>query len=217
MSTTNISTIMSRYQTACGDDIIVYQFLDSNPKQMEFEFKKHFQAQHVKLEFYDAARHYEYLHWCLNYTNTAPVIGYKKLNIVSEVFTKNVGTQYDSVVIPTPSPAPQLRYICLQCGYNTDIICHLNKKNTCGIEGISVQDKEITFETNYIKITEDKWKCVQCNKIMWSKYKKSHFEKTCKKVESPLQCEFCFVMCTNKDSKYRHRKICEQNPVNLRI
>ena len=82
---------------------------------------------------------------------------------------------------------------------------------------VKLELRVLTFETNYIKITEDKWKCVQCNKIMWSKYKKSHFEKTCKKVESPLQCEFCFVMCTNKDSKYRHRKICEQNPVNLRI
>lgn len=150
MSTTNISTIMSRYQTACGDDIIVYQFLDSNPKQMEFEFKKHFQAQHVKLEFYDAARHYEYLHWCLNYTNTAPVIGYKKLNIVSEVFTKNVGTQYDSVVIPTPSPAPQFNIStwreiddkvvqCIQCEKIVTRRCiqgHLKvcngvPKNTC--------------------------------------------------------------------------------------
>ena len=59
MSTVNIQQIVSRYATGCGQNIIVYQFLDSEPKEMETKFKKHFRAHHVELEFYDASHHYK--------------------------------------------------------------------------------------------------------------------------------------------------------------
>jgi len=71
-----------------------------------------------------------------------------------------------------------------------------------------------SIKNNYIKVHDDKWKCVQCDKIMTHKYKKTHFEKSCRKGLDILQCEFCQVMCTNKDTKWRHKKTCQLNPAN---
>jgi hypothetical protein len=112
MSTTNIKHIISRYATGCGYNIIVHQFLDSEPRVMESKFKEFFKNHHIQLEFYDATRYHEYIHWCINYTKLSPIIGYGELCCVSNVETKSVGTQCDdvpsTVVLEPPSPpAPQ--------------------------------------------------------------------------------------------------------------
>lgn len=97
MSTTNIKHIISRYATGCGYNIIVHQFLDSEPRVMESKFKEFFKNHHIQLEFYDATRYHDYIHWCINYTKSSPIVGYGKLRCVSNVETKSVGTQCDDV------------------------------------------------------------------------------------------------------------------------
>ena len=115
-------------------------------------------------------------------------------------------------------------YTCNQCGYNTHVKCnyirHLNNKKKCGqttIESESgfVQSDNSCVKTNYVKVENNKWECLQCHKIISSRSKKTHFEKSCRKGLDILQCEFCFELCKNSDAKWRHKKTCKHNPVNL--
>lgn len=129
MSTTNIKHIISRYATGCGYNIIVHQFLDSEPRVMESKFKEFFKNHHIQLEFYDATRYHEYIHWCINYTKSSPIVGYGELRCVSNVETKSVGTQCDvppTVVPPpppvaSPPPAPQPQFTEQQQAFISDL------------------------------------------------------------------------------------------------
>lgn len=208
MSTTKIQQIISRYATGCGYDIIVYQFVDSEPKLMETKFKEHFRTHHIELEFYDASHHYEYLHWCLNYTKSSPIIGYGKLKCVSETETTSTGIQCDS----------------------TSRVSHTDNSTQCVIECDDLEEKPQAdknnkiIDTNFLLNNGDpivlKWcridelnvKCLRCETVLL-KCKFSRHEKLCKGV--PLdRCKYCFKHCVSNSAKYKHQKTCKKNPTN---
>ena len=91
----------------------------------------------------------------------------------------------------------------------------LDVGNDIGHTGDNVEIPSI--KNNYIKVHDDKWQCVQCDKIMTYRSKKLHFEKTCRKGIDILQCEFCHKLCKNSDTKWRHKKTCKLNPINMEI
>lgn len=194
MSTTNIQQIVSRYATGCGYDIIVYQFLDSEPKVMESKFKEHFRKHHIELEFYDASHHYEYLHWCLNYTKVSPVIGYGKLKCVSPSETKSTGTQCESLHKPSLHTD-----IGTQCDFN---------------QNGSVKPMErVDNELKWWKTDERHVKCLKCETVLL-RCKFVRHEKTCKGV--PLdRCKYCLKHCVSNTAKYKHQQTCKKNPANF--
>lgn len=189
MSTVNIQQIISRYATGCGQNIIVYQFLDSEPKTMETKFKKHFRAHHVELEFYDASHHYDYLHWCLNYTKLSPIIGYGKLKCVSEMETKSTGIQ-----------------------------CEVTSCNDIGTQCVNEVEEKTQLNDNalfgYDVIDSNRVKCKACTKLLTKVNFKRH-QLTCKKV--PLNCcQYCKKLFNSQQSHSRHQKICKLNPMNYK-
>tara|TARA_B100001250_G_scaffold413536_1_gene447996 strand:- start:1286 stop:1969 length:684 start_codon:yes stop_codon:yes gene_type:complete len=202
MSTVNIQQIISRYATGCGQNIIVYQFLDSEPKEMEAKFKKHFRAHHVELEFYDASHHYDYLHWCLNYTKSSPIIGYGKLKCVSEMETKSTGIQCDIT---------SCNDIGTQCVIEHNEVEEKTQVNDNDL-GYDVIDSNIEMNSKWCKIDEKRVKCLNCE-IVLLKCKFSRHEKSCKGV--PLdKCKYCFKHCVSNTAKYKHQYICKLNPMN---
>lgn len=104
-------------------------------------------------------------------------------------------------------------YTCERCGYNTNVKCnyirHINRKTKCEY---NVQHDASSIKNNYIKLGK-KWKCIQCNKSISTKYKKHHFEKTCRKVRNSLRCENCLIICKDRNSKCRHKKRCVKKDV----
>jgi hypothetical protein len=221
MSTTNIKHIISRYQTACGDNIVVYQFFDSEPKVMEIEFKKHFQEYRINFEFYDARYHFEYLQWCLNYTNyVVPVIGHAKSNVKKDApRIKSIGVQ---CFVPELTEEPlQRKYTSnfvhpndthsnlFSCVTTDDLTRHMNKKTGCGVQThTNDRDRE-----PYIMIDDARVKCNACEKVM-TKLNISRHNQICKGVPTNT-CEYCFKYFYSLQGKCNHRKICKQNPANI--
>ena len=78
-STHKINQIISRYATACGNDITVYMFKIPNFRKMESDFKNKFKEFNTEREFYDAQVFARYCKWCIVYTNNLPEIGDGKL------------------------------------------------------------------------------------------------------------------------------------------
>lgn len=191
MSTTNVKNIMTRYVTGCGNNVTVYQFLDSNPKHMETEFKKHFKEHVVNNEFYKLSDFFDYMEWCMDYTKSAPVVGYSKYKCVSKLESQQ----------PQSPPPPPIDEPVIQWR-ETD-------------EG--KYPFQNTFKDNFTKTDDKKWKCVQCEKIMSTNAKRHHFEVACRKGLTILQCKYCEKVCAHRFVKSKHQKICKKNPLNMPV
>ena len=137
MSTVKIKQIMGRYATSCGRDIMVFMFSDHEPRLMETNFKKHFEKQHVELEFYDSNHLLHYIRWATEYTNSPPIVGDGRLKYFGESENKPIRDVEPMKAIPKiVTQTIDHPYRCDQCGYCTqykeNIKKHLNKNTKCG-------------------------------------------------------------------------------------
>lgn len=101
-------------------------------------------------------------------------------------------------------------YVCEYCGYSTSIKCnyvrHMNKKMRCEpLVNVRSQMKGV-----FTKVGDtSKWRCNACDKEISKYTKRKHFESTCRRGLSILQCEHCHEMFDSANQKSRHKRNCK--------
>lgn len=106
-STQKINQIITRYATACGNDIMVCMFKIDNYKKMEIDFKRKFQEFNVEREFYNAELFPKYFKWCITYTQSVPEIGDGKL--VQAALKKSFNNKSCTAATRKPASASTIR------------------------------------------------------------------------------------------------------------
>ena len=129
-----------------------------------------------------------------------------------------------------------MKYSCDHCSYETDkkanFFRHSNRKFSCRKGDINGQNNtsnlptttsnlpsnvNYDFKEAFTKTCDNKWSCNQCGKVMSQNSKRYHYDKSCRRGLKTLQCSHCFVFLENYKHKFRHQKICIQNPDNILI
>ena len=199
MSTTSIKNIISRYATGCGNNITVFQFPDSDPRQMEQQFKTRFRSHHVELEFFDSNHFFDYLAWCTAYTKASPIVGDGNLKCVSNTPTRTVNVQCDirrdppavtDLQVPPPPPPPPPNVPEPKVIHSNDQLSNHFRTTFVNIDGINVQ-------------------CIACDKIIRNKNKNGHLT-ICQGVPKNT-CRYCLRKFNNAVGKCNHQKICKLN------
>ena len=212
MSTTNIKNIISRYVTGCGTNITVFQFPDSDPRQMEQKFKTRFRSYHVELEFFDSNHFFDYLAWCTAYTKASPVVGDGNLKCVSNAPTRTVNIQCDIRRDPPAATDLQLplsqRIPNVASQQPTDDLTF--KRNP-----VNMSDKTHIVSNKFTTIDDIRVKCNSCDKIL-TRIKFKRHKTICKGVPKNT-CIYCKKLFTCQQNHSRHKKTCKLNPVNMKI
>ena len=110
-------------------------------------------------------------------------------------------------------------YLCEDCGYSTDIKCnytrHKNKKVRCDVPRTtrSTSSNSLPMRAAFTRVGDtSRWECNECHKVVSKYSKRRHFETTCRRGLSILQCEYCHVLFETSNQKSRHKRKCTYNP-----
>ena len=195
MSTTNIKHIMGRYSTGCGSNIMVFMFLNAEPRLMESNFKKYFEKQHLELEFYDSAHLVHYIRWATEYSNSLPIVGDGKFKLYGEFENKPISTQ----TVWDEDKAQVSHSIGIQTIENPEKIHLFN-------------DPE-TETAKFNLLDDDNVVCVACKRTVIKTNYKRHLP-VCKGVPKNT-CRYCLFKFSTQPAHSRHQNRCKLNPVNV--